>query len=1185
MIDTGSEATLLKASSQSKVVLPCCHRPSRQLSGVSGAALQVLGEYDLNFSLSPTKAFVHRVVLTAGIEFPADILLGMDVLRRFSYQLVDDRRKETAWLALDDHFFPIRYCSSPSLHIQVVRRTCQVSNICEGLPKLLPEFGNVQEECNCHVPRTTVVPAHAARFIKVRTPTGLSKAADILVTSALQQVLVPRSIVTSTEGYLPVWVVNPSNRPVKLRCGTLLAVLHDVSEEEDIGGSGKATCAIYSNMPNTVSSPGNTSNSEHLPSLSHLKAPDRRRYQQLLQEFPQLFSGDPMECGEVPGVTHKIQTGDAAPTVTRQWRLPHSSRQTIRDQCDRMAKAGVIEPASSPWLSPVVLVRKKSGEVRFCVDFRRINALTTGDSYPLPPIQTMLDDLHASKVFTSLDARSAYWSIPVEPSDRPKTAFSDGARLFQFTRMPYGLKTAPQTFQRTINLVLSSVLGRHTAAYLDDVVIFSEDMDSHLLHLRETLTLLHRAGFRLNPEKCDVAVEEFKFLGFVVSAHGIRPDPEKTRAIAEMERPKDARGVRRFLGCVGFFRRHIAKFAEIAASLTNLTRKDASFKWTEDHQQAFEGLKGKLLTAPVLLNPDYSQEFQVHTDASKVAVGGCLMQKDKEGRLHAIAYYSRKMKGAETRYSATDSEALAVVESVRAFDPYLYGRKFTVFTDHRPLLYIFKRLTKSPRMSRWGLELQTYDYTIQYQPGSTHKVPDMLSRTPTAAVAPVSLDNVEPTVLRQEQLKDPIWAEVMTHLEGGSIPKARLPAALDEFEVSNGILYHVKALADRLLRRVVVPCQLQQSALRLAHASPLAAHPGIFRTYTKLKTMFFFPNMLSRVKKYLKQCNTCQFHKGYATRNATLAAAPEVSRPLEKVSADLITLPLSSRRYRYVLVLVDNLSRYVELVPLRDRTAKTVATAIIDKFVTVYGPPQALQTDGGGEFDNDLLHEVCQALKTDFSLTLPYNPMSNGMVERTNRVVKEALTSLCARSPSKWDEALPQVRFALNTSVHRSVMEQPLYLFQGHHVDMPVGLTKRPIYSDDTPPILQERLSLAWDAAKDATRAARQVWSHDYNKKVKRNLELKEGTLVLLKTAVRSNALSPRWYGPARIVKKLGPVSFLVQELYADAPEKKIHVNQLKIFRTTDELTTPQDDVSQECEDPDDQRDSMSIALLACLNL
>ena len=249
---------------------------------------------------------------------------------------------------------------------------------------------------------------------------------------------------------------------------------------------------------------------------------------------------------------------------------------------------------------------------------------------------------------------------------------------------------------------------------------------------------------------------------------------------------------------------------------------------------------------------------------------------------------------------------------------------------------------------------------------------------------------------------------------------------------------------------------------------------------------------------------------------------------------------------------------------MRDRTAKTVATAIIDKFVTVYGPPQALQTDGGGEFDNDLLHEVCQALKTDFSLTLPYNPMSNGMVERTNRVVKEALTSLCARSPSKWDEALPQVRFALNTSVHRSVMEQPLYLFQGHHVDMPVGLTKRPIYSDDTPPILRERLALAWDAAKDATREARQVWSHDYNKKVKRNLELKEGTLVLLKTNVRSNALSPRWYGPARIVKKLGPVSFLVQELYADAPEKKIHVNQLKIFRTMDELTTPQDDGSQE---------------------
>ena len=678
MIDTGSEATLLKSSAKESVPLQHRNGPTRNLKGVSGRSLQVSAEYDVRIKLGEGKKSIHRVCLVDDIDFPGDMLIGMDFLRRFDYDLVHRFRPHQNYLCLDGVKLQVTYTDCPSLRISVVHnKPLSVSNVCEFVKDLYR--APTQPEPAARVYSTTSIPARSARFIRARLPEALKSAEAVLVSPATNIAIIPRSVIAVSD-IIHVWCINPDPRPVKLKCGTKLATLEavEVFTNVDECDSDNPSCAALTNLP----VPGNAQ--QKLPPLKHLSDVNRKKITSVLKQFPGLFSDDKMDFGTVPGVTHKIDTGDTAPTVTRQWRLPHSARQVIREQCEKMHAAGVIEPSISPWMSPVVLVRKKTGDVRFCVDFRIINSFTIANNYPLPPLQTMIDDLHDSKVFTSLDARSAYWAIPVEPSDRPKTAFSDGSRLWQFRRMPYGLRTAPQTFQKTINLVLSSVLGRHTAAYLDDVVIFSPNMEEHLVHLKETLNLLHQAGLRLNSDKCDIAVSEFKFLGFIVSSKGILPDPEKCKAINEMPRPTNAKGVRRFLGATGFFRRHIPQYAKIAVPLTHLTKKDTKFTWTDESQEAFDKLKVKLTTAPALRNPDYKKPFEVHCDASKIAVGACLMQKGDDGTPHAIAYFSRKTKGAEVRYSATDSEALAAVEAVRAFDPYIYGRKFTIMTDHRP---------------------------------------------------------------------------------------------------------------------------------------------------------------------------------------------------------------------------------------------------------------------------------------------------------------------------------------------------------------------------------------------------------------------------------------------------------------------------------------------------------------------
>jgi len=393
-----------------------------------------------------------------------------------------------------------------------------------------------------------------------------------------------------------------------------------------------------------------------------------------------------------------------------------------------MLTQGVIEPSSSPWLSPVVLVKKRDGTHQFCVDYRGLNRVTTPDAYPLPRIDEILDSLTGRTWFTVLDSRSAYWAISVHPDDRQKTAFTDGYRLLQFRRLPFGLSTAPTTFQRTMNVVLASVLGRHTLAYLDDVVVASASFSEHLQHLQETLALLNDAGMKLNLGKCELAKHQVKLLGFIVGPEGVRPNPDKTAAIADMKRPHSVQDVRRFLGACGFFRRHIQGFAAMAKPLTALTKKGVKFEWGDAAQLAFTSLKDTLVRNPVLCLPNFSQPFEVHCDASTQALGGALLQHDAEGVPHAVAYWSRTLKDAETRYAVIDLEALAVVEAVRAFDPYIYGRQFEVWTDHQPLVEVFSRRTKSTRLSRYAYKLGGYDFVLRYKIGASNHVPDLLSR-------------------------------------------------------------------------------------------------------------------------------------------------------------------------------------------------------------------------------------------------------------------------------------------------------------------------------------------------------------------------------------------------------------------------------------------------------------------------
>ncbi|XP_039862407.1 uncharacterized protein LOC120718122 [Simochromis diagramma] len=430
------------------------------------------------------------------------------------------------------------------------------------------------------------------------------------------------------------------------------------------------------------------------------------------------------------------------PIRQRPYRVPQHLVDKLRQEVEQMLELGVIEPSCSEWCSPVVIIFKKDGSLRICIDFRKLNAISEFDAYPMPRIEDLLEKIGAARYITTLDLCKGYWQVPLEESSRQYTAFRTPADLFQFTVMPFGLHGAPATFQRLMDKLLQGC-DPYSAAYLDDVVIFSNTWEEHLQHLSEVLGRIHKAGLTLNPIKCEWARQETRYLGYQVGRGEVRPQMDKVEAIQNCPRPRTKKEVRSFLGLVGWYRRFVPQFATIAAPLTALTGKNQRnpVTWTAECEQAFQGLKTCLCTTPVLWSPDFKKRFLVQVDASKSGLGAVLAQGDP-GEEHPVLYLSRKLLPRETNYSTVEKEALAIKWALEKLRYYLLGREFELETDHRALTWIQSMKDHNSRLTRWYLSLQPFRFTIRHRPGKLNVVADYLSRLPHIGHLRVEGDDV-----------------------------------------------------------------------------------------------------------------------------------------------------------------------------------------------------------------------------------------------------------------------------------------------------------------------------------------------------------------------------------------------------------------------------------------------------------
>jgi deoxyuridine 5'-triphosphate nucleotidohydrolase len=452
----------------------------------------------------------------------------------------------------------------------------------------------------------------------------------------------------------------------------------------------------------------------------------QQQLDELLAEYHDLFDN------EIPGKTdiiqHEINLEDTKPIALKPYyRRSPLEKEFIQDEIDKMLRQGIIKPSDSPWTAPVVVVKKKEGKLRFCVDYRQLNKVTTKDQFPLPRIDDLLDTLGKAKYFSTLDLASGYWQVEIKPEDRPKTAFITTEGLYEFNVMPFGLTNAPATFQRLMNKVFKNQLNKFVIIYLDDTNVYSTTFEDHLLHLRIVFDKLRQSGLKLQPSKCHFGKTSLAFLGHVISKDGIKPDPAKISAVKNFPKPHNLTVLRGFLGLASYYRRFVKDFAKIAAPLHQLMRKDQPFIWTTEHQEVFEELKHRLISAPILIYPDFDKPFILYTDASSFGLGAVLSQKAEDEKEHVVTYASKRTDNTQKNYYASELECLAVVWAIQLFRPYLQSNiPFTLVTDHSALKGLFNKSKISGKLARWIMTLNEYNFKIEHRKGRIHSNVDPL---------------------------------------------------------------------------------------------------------------------------------------------------------------------------------------------------------------------------------------------------------------------------------------------------------------------------------------------------------------------------------------------------------------------------------------------------------------------------
>ena len=897
--------------------------------------------------------------------------------------------------------------------------------------------------------------------------------------------------------------------------------------------------------------------------------------QALVDEFKDELSKD-VEIPPKRSVELEIPIVPGSPTPCRpMYKHSPAENEEIKRQLQDLLNKGFIRPSSSPYGAPVLLVKKKSGEYRFVIDYRWLNNITLRNRYPLPDIQTLFAQIRGKR-YTQLDLRSGYMQIRVSDQDIHKTAFRTRYGSYEFTVMPFGLTGAPGTFSRLMNDIFKPYLDKFVVVYLDDILIYSENDEQHAKHLRLVLELLKQHRLRLNFPKCKFGKSEVEFLGHFVGAQGIRTDPKKVKSIKEWPRPSNVSQLQSFMGLANYYRRFVRDFSAIAAPLTALMAKDVTWQWTSIHEDAFLTLKRALVSAPILATPDFKGDpFTVKCDASGYAIGQVLCQV-QDGQERVIAYESRKLNPAELNYPTHDKELLSVMHALRTWRQFLHGKPFLIITDNSATKYIQTKAQLSSRQARWLDLMAEFTFEIKHRPGTENVVADALSRRADYALScmfmlhaatiqqsRVTVDDAFLDRIRAAAQHDQTYQDILAEVQAG---------ARSDFILKHGLLYRVKfkrvtrASVASPLDSVVIyipnDVELRESILKEVHDATTSGHMGRYKTLERLAQLFYWPYMDQTVRDYVRTCPTCQRTKPSNQSPAgLLQPLPVPERRWQWVSMDLVTgLPTTKHGYDAIVVFVDMLTRMAHFVPTHTNvTAPALAKLFFEHVFRYHGLPEVIVSDRDPKFTSDFWTELFKLVGTRLNMSTANHPQTDGSSERVIRTLQALLRAYVSPFQDDWDQHLVAVEFAYNDSVHASTGFTPFHLNFGQSPRTPLSML---VTGVSKPKSTESAAQFIQRLAADVELAKQRIQQYKDDMKVyadqhRRDVTFKVGDQVMLSAAHLRNMpkaehavrkLSQKFYGPFKITKVVSPVAYQLDLPPTMRIHRVIHVSMLKPY-------------------------------------
>ena len=1145
LVDTGAQSTILSQKVLHDVAshmkeqgreLPQLEQPSAKLYGRSGK-----NSCELTLTAQATFMFTtngYNVKASVFIQPESEIpcLLGMNVLPHLGLKF--------------------EQADGKPLNVETVEPQLQSSE-------------KVSKVC---IVKSTYLPSQKVTVLKAQLCSPFSKD-DALLFEPNQKEMVelgvelPDALLTQqSDGHIFIPVKNPESLSARLEKGMCLGCATyipdpEIQEDEPPCDLEESTLTADVNVVELRSPERLNRLFDTLP-LEQGSLPDEdfEQLKNLIRENADVFALDNSELGHTDVVQHRVDTGSQQPIKQAVRRVPFIHRGKIAKMVKEMEETGVIKPSSSPWASPIVLVPKKDGTTRFCVDYRRLNSVTKKDVYPLPRIDDILDTLGGKEVFSSLDLAAGYWQVGLDAESAAKSAFITHQGLHEFVRMPFGMCNAPATFQRLMEIVLAGLLWDSCFVYIDDLLVCSPTFQEHLEHLCQVFTRLRKAGLRLQARKCKFLREEVLYLGHVVTKHGIKPDPMKTAKMRHYPVPVSVSHVRQFLGLASYYRRFVPDFARIASPLHLLLKRDAVFQWTTECEEAFNKLKSLLVSAPVLAYPQFQSghPFILETDASIVGLGAVLAQQQEDGQVHPIAFSSRSLSVHERNYAITELETLGLVWATKIFRPYILGHRCVVFTDHAACTSLLSAANPSSKLARWAMAIQELDLDIRHRSGKSNHVADALSRNPLPVANALHFQSVyqppesaeqSPESARCEsdvgrlQRSDDELSRIFEYLEQDVLPAderqaRRLAVEKPNFDVIDGVLYYENPAIPGCWR-IAVPKSLRLTLLKESHGGKFAGHFSEKKIYSTLRTKYWWKGMRADVRRYCRSCLICASRKGPGRALHPRLQSIPVGGPFHMVGVDVLQLPPSFNGNKYAIVFMDYFTKWPEVFATSDQTAETIARLLVEHVISRHGVPELLLSDRGANFLSSLVQEVLKLVGMVKINTSGYHPQCDGLVEKFNSTLINMLSKSVKNYGRDWDSHIPYLLFAYRVAVQESTQASPFYLLYGREARIPtesaLNQPRTPYQVDfsDYATELVANLSDAWAMAHQNIEKAQKKQKVQYDKGAAQpKVKVGDRVMVHFPNQVTGKAwkLARPYFGPYKVLT-LTPTNVEVQLL------------------------------------------------------